>query len=69
MPPRYTVRAKVIDIRRDTPRPTDAVLVDTQVWYWKVYPSAVAVPGSATSVQSSSYADYHTDCLAAGAIV
>jgi hypothetical protein len=31
MPPTYTVRAKVIDIRTDTPRATDSFLLDSNV--------------------------------------
>jgi len=68
MPPVYTVRAQVVDIRRDTPRSTDAFLVDTNVWYWRVYPSAGAMPGSATPAQMTAYSDYLMDSLAAGVI-
>ncbi|MGD1858686.1 MAG: hypothetical protein ACFB0E_01795 [Leptolyngbyaceae cyanobacterium] len=32
-----TVRAEVIDIRTDTPQPTDILLVDTNVWLWQTY--------------------------------
>ena len=66
MPPRYTVRARVIDIRTDTPRPTDAFLADTQVWFWVAYPGAGAMAGSATPGQMTTYSDYLRDCLAAG---
>ena len=69
MPPVYTVRARVIDIRIDTPRPTDALLVDTNVWYWHAYQGAGAFPGSATPAQMTAYADYLRMCFAAGAIV
>jgi hypothetical protein len=68
MPPVYTVRAQVIDIRRDSPRSTDAFLVDTNVWYWLAYPSAAAVPGSATPGQMSSYIAYVGQAITAGAI-
>jgi hypothetical protein len=68
MPPVYTVRAQVIDIRTDTPRPTDAFLVDTNVWYWRVYPSGSAMPGSATPAQMSIYSAYLRDSIVAGAI-
>ncbi len=68
MPPVYTVRARVVDIRTDTPRPTDALLVDTNVWYWFAYSSAGAMPGSATPTQMTTYSDYLQDCIAAGAI-
>jgi hypothetical protein len=69
MPPIYTVRARVIDIRTDTPRPTDALLVDTNVWYWRAYSGAGALPGSATPAQMTTYTDYLKDCIAKGAIV
>jgi hypothetical protein len=69
MPPVYTVRAQVIDIRSDVPRCTDALLVDTNVWYWLVYPSAGASPGSVTPAQMTIYSDYLRDCIAAGARV
>jgi hypothetical protein len=69
MPPVYTVRARVIDIRRDAPRPTDALLVDTNVWYWHAYSGAGALPGSATPGQMTTYRDYLQDCIAAGATV
>jgi hypothetical protein len=68
MPPVYTVRAQVIDIRRDMPRSTDRFLVDTNVWYWRAYPGAVAIQGSATPAQMSTYSVYLRGSLAAGAI-
>ncbi|MFM7426512.1 MAG: PIN domain-containing protein [Elainella sp.] len=36
----YRVRAEVIDISADSPKPTDRFLVDTNVWYWLTYPPA-----------------------------
>jgi hypothetical protein len=69
MPPVYTVRARVIDIRTDTPRPTDAFLVDTNVLYWLAYPSAGATPGSATPAQMTTYNAYLQRSIAAGGIV
>jgi hypothetical protein len=68
MPPVYTVRAQVIDIRSDTPRSTDAFLVDTNVWYWRAYPSAGALPGSATPAQMTTYTSYLQNSIATGAI-
>lgn len=44
MPVQYTVRADVIDIRTDKPRPTDAFLVDTNVWLWVSYAQAGGHP-------------------------
>jgi hypothetical protein len=68
MPPRYTVRAQVIDIRTDTPGPGDAFLVDTNVWYWLAYRSAGILPGSATPGQMTTYSDYLRDSVAGGAV-
>jgi hypothetical protein len=74
MPPQYTVRAQVIDVRTDSPRPTDVFLVDTNVWYWRAYSSAGAMPGSATPgsatpTQMGPYSAYLQECIATGAIV
>lgn len=32
-----TVHADVVDIQNDTPRPSDVLLVDTNVWLWQTY--------------------------------
>ena len=40
MPVNYTIQAEVVDIRRDTAKPSDAFLVDTNVWYWLTYTRA-----------------------------
>jgi len=32
-----TVRAEVIDVRTDTPQPSDTLFVDTNVWLWQTY--------------------------------
>lgn len=34
----YLIRAQVVDIGSDQPRPSDSFLVDTNVWYWLTYP-------------------------------
>jgi hypothetical protein len=49
MPPTYTVRAQVVDIRRDTPRPTDRLFVDTNVWAWAYYFRSGFTPGERPS--------------------
>lgn len=36
----YTVKAKVVDIRSDTPKKEDTFIVDTNVWYWLTYTKA-----------------------------
>jgi len=40
MPVSYTIQAEVIDIRRDRPQINDRFLVDTNVWFWLLYPYA-----------------------------
>ncbi len=34
------VRAEVVDLRTDSPKPTDVFAVDTNVWYWLTYQPA-----------------------------
>ncbi|MCI0690541.1 hypothetical protein L0337_00875 [candidate division KSB1 bacterium] len=36
----YTIQAEVVNIRSDLPKPDDAFLVDTNVWYWMIYSRA-----------------------------
>ncbi len=36
----YSIRANVIDIRKDSPKSVDVFLVDTNVWYWMTYSKA-----------------------------
>jgi predicted nucleic acid-binding protein len=48
----YTISSKVVDITRDSPKPTDSFLVDTNVWYWLTYTKASMRP------QSSYYTSY-----------
>lgn len=42
----YTIKANVVNIRQDTPKPEDVFLVDTNVWYWMTYTKAsqTAIP-------------------------
>ena len=58
MAPAYTVRARVIDIRTDTPRPTDRVLVDTNVWAWEYSLGSQVTPSGAPVVQVAEYRPY-----------
>ena len=37
MPVNYSVKAVVVDLRLDTPKPTDRFYVDTNAWFWTVY--------------------------------
>ena len=49
------VRAEVIDLRSDVPKPADVFVVDTNVWYWLTYPPATQ---SAQPYQSQRYPHY-----------
>lgn len=49
------VRAEVIDLRSDLPKPADVFVVDTNVWYWLTYPPATQ---SAQPYQSQRYPNY-----------
>ena len=40
MPVNYHVQADVIDIQSDTPKSSDAILVDSNVWFWMTYAAA-----------------------------
>lgn len=50
MPLNLIVSATVVDLRNDTPKPTDKFFVDTNVWYWLTY--------SRTTHQSYQTKDY-----------
>ena len=63
----YTVRADVVDIRADNPRPTDHFLIDTNVWYWLVYTRAAMGANPPRTRQLSDYPNYINQALANGA--
>jgi hypothetical protein len=67
MPPAYTVRAEVVDIHTDAPQPADALLVDTNVWFWHAYPDVSAIAGAGTLSQMTAYTRYLRDSASAGA--
>jgi len=64
MPVNYVVRADVIDIRTDTPQPTDEFLVDTNVWYWLVYTRAAMGSSPPRTRQLTDYPTYVNQALA-----
>src|SRR5258708_6487136 len=66
MPINYAVRADVIDIRADTPQPTDEFLVDTNVWYWLVYTRAAMGSNPPKTRQLTDYPQYVSQALANG---
>lgn len=65
-PPNYVVQASVVDVRTDTPRASDALLVDTNVWYWQTYTKCSIGPKAAHPNQLSSYPSYMSKALAHG---
>jgi len=52
------VRAKVVDIRTDTPISADRFLVDTNAWYWLFYSRASQASKAPQPYQLSDYPDY-----------
>jgi hypothetical protein len=65
MPINYAVQAEVVDIRSDNPQPTDAFLVDTNVWFWITYARASSAPTPPRATQLANYPGYVGKCLAA----
>jgi len=63
----YTVEAEVVDIRSDTPKKDDVLLVDTNVWYWSTYTRA-SNP-TRTSYQTTTYPAYIRKALPAQALL
>lgn len=50
-----TVRARIVDIRADTPKGTDVFLVDTNAWYWLFYSRASLAPDAPQAYQLADY--------------
>jgi hypothetical protein len=63
----YTVEAEVVDIRSDTPKKDDVLLVDTNVWYWFTYTNT-SIPAR-TSYQTTTYPAYIVRALSAQALL
>jgi predicted nucleic acid-binding protein len=63
----YTIRAEVVDIRHDVPRPNDTFLVDTNVWYWITYPRASQAHQPPRLYQTSDYPAYLSQAISAKA--
>jgi hypothetical protein len=51
---RYAVEAEVIDIQSDRPRAADAMLVDSNVWFWMTYSG----PGIGNDWRARGYSSY-----------
>jgi predicted nucleic acid-binding protein len=67
MPPAFHVRAGVIDVRSDAPRPTDRFLVDTNVWAWVHDPSSRFTSSGGIVAQAPVYERYVAQTRLAGA--
>jgi predicted nucleic acid-binding protein len=52
------VFAKVVDLRKDKPKPQDRFLVDTNVWYWLVYTRAQQGTTTPRTYQLNDYPNY-----------
>jgi hypothetical protein len=57
-PLQYRIFADVVDIRRDTPRPQDKFLVDTNAWYWLTYSKASLCSTGPRPHQINNYPPY-----------
>jgi len=64
--PAYTVNADVVDISTDAPRATDALWVDTNVWYWQTYSRASMRTTAPRRYQLTNYPRYLQRCFRAG---
>lgn len=58
MPVQYSIQANVVDIRHDLPKPDDAFLIDTNVWYWMTYNRASQTDRPPRSYQVNDYPAY-----------
>ena len=52
------VRAEVVDLRTDSPKPTDVFAVDTNVWYWLTYQRASQAAKRPSYYQTKYYPSY-----------
>jgi predicted nucleic acid-binding protein len=62
----YEIQAQIVDIRVDIPRSEDALMVDTNVWYWHTYTNAIV---SALPYQIDKYPDYLGQAILAKSIL
>jgi predicted nucleic acid-binding protein len=62
-----TVAATIVDIRYDTPRATDAFLIDSNVWYWLSYTRSSQAIRPPQAYQTGYYPNYVKAALKAKA--
>jgi predicted nucleic acid-binding protein len=63
----YTIKADVVDIRKDAPTDEDVFLVDTNVWFWMTYTRASMADQPPRPNQLKDYPDYLSQALSAKA--
>lgn len=61
-----SVRARVVDIRTDTPRESDTFLVDTNAWYWLFYTRASLSPDPLDAARLADYSSFLKSAIGAG---
>lgn len=61
----YAIHADVVDIRQDVPKPDDAFLVDTNVWYWLTYTRASQAEQPPKNYQINDYPSYISKAISA----
>ncbi|MBI4743082.1 MAG: hypothetical protein HY777_16370 [Betaproteobacteria bacterium] len=64
MPP--VVRARIVDIRSDTPKDSDIFLADTNAWYWLFYSRASQAPSGSQQYQLAGYPAFLKAAIATG---
>ena len=62
-----TVRARIVDIRGDSPKDSDVFLVDTNAWYWLFYSRASQTPNGPQAYQLFNYPAFLKAALNASA--
>jgi len=63
----YAIKAQIVDITIDTPKPSDVFLVDTNVWYWMTYTRASQTTWPPAQYQTTHYPTYANRALGVGA--
>ena len=58
MPVNYSVKAVVVDLRLDTPKPADRFYVDTNAWFWTVYSNVQFSPNPPHQNQTQEYPSF-----------
>lgn len=61
------VRAKIVDIRTDTPKDSDVFIVDTNAWYWLFYSRASLTPNGPHAHQLADYLAFLKTAISASA--